>query len=320
MASRNVEPSFARSAAAIAACCLGLLAPSSCADDLRPSTFTGGWAAPEPAPVPVHSYDNEDDFLPPAREAAASAQQEAVEDNDESAEDEPIAGLLQDWRVGHDPAKPCPEEMAFVEKSYCIDRWEGSLIEMTESGPRPFPPTHTVDDRPVRAVSRAETIPQGYISADQAQRACEMAGKRLCTDLEWWTACAGTKKTIFPYGTVHRKDACNEERKLHPMIELYGENAPPEIWYVAPMNNPAISEQQDTVDPTGSRPGCRTPTGIFDLVGNVHEWANDIAGTFHGGAYSTKNKLGCQYVTTAHGFDYHDYSTGFRCCSEPFAP
>jgi hypothetical protein len=25
----------------------------------------------------------------------------------------------------------------------------------------------------------------------------------------------------------------------------------------------------------------------------------------------------CHYVTTAHAFGYHDYSNGFRCCSEP---
>ena len=25
---------------------------------------------------------------------------------------------------------------------------------------------------------------------------------------------------------------------------------------------------------------------------------------------------GCDYRTTAHDFGYHDYSTGFRCCSD----
>jgi hypothetical protein len=29
------------------------------------------------------------------------------------------------------------------------------------------------------------------------------------------------------------------------------------------------------------------------------------------------NGEGCAYATTAHGFDYHDYSTGFRCCLDP---
>jgi len=291
-------------------CVVGVVLAGCGVDDLRPSTFTAGWAAP-PSAAPSVSYDDED-FLPPPRTMQPSATEEEIDDDDERLV------VFRDWRVGHDPSKPCPDEMAYLFGSYCIDRWEASLVEVTLSGPQPYPATHTVGDRLVRAISRPGVVPQGYISGAEAQRACQMAGKRLCTDDEWWRACAGAKKTIYPYGTVHKKGACREERKLHPMLELYGANAPPEIWYVEPMNNPAISEQDDTISLTGAHPACKTSTGVFDLVGNVHEWANDPAGTFHGGAYSTKNQLGCQYETVAHGFSYHDYSTGFRCCSEPY--
>ena len=287
--------------------------------DVRPSIFTAGWAAPRPSSAPTASFDPDDDFLPPSRPSTVVTSAQS-DDNEDDEDDVASLPLFRDWRIGHDPSKPCPDEMAFIDKSFCIDRWEDSLVEVTRSGTRPYPPTHTVEDRRVRAVSQPGVVPQGYISGDQAQRACEMAGKRLCSDDEWWRACAGAKKTIFPYGSVLEKGACNEDRKLHPMLELYGENAPKEIWYVEPMNNPAISEQPDTVSLTGSRPLCKTPTGIFDMEGNVHEWTNDPAGTFHGGAYSTNNRLGCQYSTTAHGFSYHDYSTGFRCCSDPYAP
>ena len=145
-----------------------------------------------------------------------------------------------------------------------------------------------------------------------------MAGKRLCSQWEWWRACAGSKKTIYPYGTMHVPRRCNEERPLHPMLQLYGEDAGPEIWFVEPMNNPAINQQPATLAVTGARHRCRTEDGIFDMVGNVHEWTSDPAGTFQGGAYSGKIALGCQYITTAHGVSYHDYSTGFRCCSDPF--
>jgi hypothetical protein len=52
------------------------------------------------------------------------------------------------------------------------------------------------------------------------------------------------------------------------------------------------------------------------MVGNLHEWVDDAAGTFRGGYYmdTSRNGDGCSYQTTAHDFAYHDYSTGFRCC------
>lgn len=70
---------------------------------------------------------------------------------------------------------------------------------------------------------------------------------------------------------------------------------------------------------TGSLPGCVSAEGVFDLVGNLHEWTADPAGTFRGGFYvDTKlNGPGCLYATTAHTLGHWDYSTGFRCCAEP---
>lgn len=275
-------------------------------DGLRPSTFTSGWNEPSPDPAnpaqPVVQPESD-----PEPEPQLVAQAPPL-----------VQRVFDDWRKHHDQTAPCPPEMVLI-KDFCIDRWEGSLVELTESGERPFPPNQRPERRLVRAVSKRGAIPQSYISGAEAQRACEMAGKRLCFDSEWFAACSGPKRTIYPYGTVHKESACNEERKLHPMLELYGADAGPEIWLVEPMNNPEINAQPGTVTPSGMMPECVGSYGVFDMIGNLHEWANDPAGTFHGGAYSTNNKLGCQYKTTAHGLGYHDYSTGFRCCSEPLA-
>jgi formylglycine-generating enzyme required for sulfatase activity len=54
------------------------------------------------------------------------------------------------------------------------------------------------------------------------------------------------------------------------------------------------------------------------MVGNLHEWTAAVNGTFRGGYYlDTKiNGEGCDYKTTAHEPNYHDYSTGFRCCKD----
>jgi hypothetical protein len=249
-------------------------------------------------------------------EAAAASRDDEGEPT--PAEPSPALPVFADWRRGHDAASPCPPEMAFVERSFCIDRWEASLVEITTGGPRPFPHHARVEQRPVRAVSSAGAMPQAYVSGAEAQRACEMAGKRLCTDDEWWRACAGSRRTIYPYGTVHRKSACNEKRKLHPVVERFGADAGPDVWLLEPMNDPGINQLPGTLAPAGSHAGCVGPNGIHDMIGNVQEWTSDPAGTFHGGAYSTDNHLGCQYVTRSHPFGYHDYSTGFRCCSEPW--
>ena len=69
---------------------------------------------------------------------------------------------------------------------------------------------------------------------------------------------------------------------------------------------------------TGARAGCVSADGAFDMMGNLHEWTANPAGTFRGGFYvdTARNGPGCQYATTAHDRSYWDYSTGFRCCAE----
>ena len=41
--------------------------------------------------------------------------------------------------------------------------------------------------------------------------------------------------------------------------------------------------------------------GVYDMVGNLHEWTNDPNGTFQGGYYldTHKNGDGCSYRTVA---------------------
>lgn len=54
------------------------------------------------------------------------------------------------------------------------------------------------------------------------------------------------------------------------------------------------------------------------MMGNLHEWTADPAGTFRGGFYvdTLLNGPGCLYKTTAHDIHHWDYSTGFRCCAD----
>ncbi|HEY8074901.1 MAG TPA: SUMF1/EgtB/PvdO family nonheme iron enzyme, partial [Labilithrix sp.] len=91
----------------------------------------------------------------------------------------------------------------------------------------------------------------------------------------------------------------------------------------AHLDDPRLDQLPDTVAASGSHPGCASGYGAFDMVGNLHEWTADVhgggLGVFRGGYYQDThlNGDGCSYKTTAHAVDYHDYSTGFRCCSAP---
>jgi formylglycine-generating enzyme required for sulfatase activity len=80
-----------------------------------------------------------------------------------------------------------------------------------------------------------------------------------------------------------------------------------------------LNQLPDSLDRTGDNAGCQTPEGVFDMMGNLHEWTADPDGTFRGGFYvdTRINGEGCLYTTTAHSVAYGDYSTGFRCCSDP---
>ena len=88
------------------------------------------------------------------------------------------------------------------------------------------------------------------------------------------------------------------------------------------MNDPRLNQLDATLAPTGTHDECTNPYGVFDMVGNLHEWTNDPNGTFQGGYYldTHRNGDGCSYRTVAHEFSYHDYSTGFRCCADPVVP
>ena len=76
------------------------------------------------------------------------------------------------------------------------------------------------------------------------------------------------------------------------------------------MNDPRLNQIENTVESTGAAVACTNEYGVHDMVGNVHEWADD--GAFHGGYYldTEQNGEGCDYTTTAHAKGYYDYTLG----------
>lgn len=222
-------------------------------------------------------------------------------------------------------AARCPAEMALVEDRVCVDRWEATLAQRTPLGERAWSPFLSIEGREsqVRAVSRPGVVPQAYISGEQAARACHASGKRLCRADEWEAACKGPARTTFPYGDARRAGACNDDiRAIHPVGEIARLlSIPREEMWTSAMNSPLINQLEGGLLPTGERSFCTNEYGVYDMVGNLHEWIDDPDGTFRGGYYmdTTKNGDGCKYATQAHDFTYHDYSTGFRCCASPDA-
>jgi hypothetical protein len=219
-------------------------------------------------------------------------------------------------------AGPCPAGMVLIT-SYCIDRWEAYVVELDDAGAeQPHSPFDVVDGLTVRAKTAGGVPPQGYISQVQATAACAAAGKRLCSAAEFHQACEGPDAgNWYPYGGQTRVPGyCNADKGSEMPI-LFGNN--PANWTYADFNDPRLNQIDGGLAPTGSYPHCESPYGIFDCVGNLHEWGNDPAdsnghGRFRGGFYgdATYNGPGCLYVTSAHELTYHDYSTGFRCCAD----
>jgi hypothetical protein len=235
------------------------------------------------------------------------------------AADTPVDKLL---REGDRPLAMnglCPPDMATVEDRFCVDKYEGSLVEVMGSGDeRAWPYYLPIEGHTVRAISQKGVFPQGYISGVQAAAACRASGKRLCRPDEWRTACRGPAKLKFGYGNERAPGTCNDHGRS-PMGLFYGRDiADGTAWVFGKMNDERLNQTPGTLAETGSHEACTNAYGVYDMVGNLHEWVDDPAGTFHGGYYLdvTQNGDGCGYRTDAHEFAYHDYSTGFRCCAD----
>ena len=221
------------------------------------------------------------------------------------------------------PAAPlCPAEMALVG-SVCVDRFEGSLEVIDGSGAvvAGHPANKPIGKAKVRARSVRGALPQAYISQKEAALACEHAEKRLCTSAEWQAACGGAPKTRYPYGQARQRGACNDEGR-EPLAAIVKDKISPETWGIDPMNDPRLHLVPGGVARTGRFDRCQSEAGIHDMVGNVHEWTSDESGIMRGGFYLDTTTLGsgCAYAASGHDRDYHDYSTGFRCCRDAAAP
>ncbi len=155
------------------------------------------------------------------------------------------------------------------------------------------------------AVVGRHVIPATNMSWYAARDACEAAGKRLCTEEEWVSACQGAaavdddgdgeyaddmvEGTSYPYGDFHDPRRCWAARDRESERPVY----------------------------TGEMPGCVSADGVYDLTGNVEEWVGDSpeAAVLLGGGYDTsKDFARCYRRNDTFGPGFANKRTGFRCC------
>jgi hypothetical protein len=159
----------------------------------------------------------------------------------------------------------CPEGMVEVEQGlFCIDKYE-------------WP-------------NKKGQIPDRDMPYAVASKKCSDAGKRLCSNTEWESACAGKQNRQFPKSNAPATQNCNV------------------------IGNHAFSNK---VAPNGSFSDCESPAGAYDMNGNVAEWTAsekpDSAYVYGGSWHNDLANATCSsklLLKKTTGYFY----VGFRCC------
>ena len=157
----------------------------------------------------------------------------------------------------------CPEGMAYINKigGYCIDKYEASMPSATSSV---MGSAEDIANRnnpgSMKAVSQAGVIPWVRVSQVSARTACENAGKNLCSDEEWLGASNVQGQTYYlPTGLNVAPYYCVVSSGTYCTDNSY-----------------ESGEACDTGTYSGGASGCYSEEGVYDLVGNVWEWTDEV--------------------------------------------
>lgn len=150
---------------------------------------------------------------------------------------------------------------------------------------------------------------------NEAVRACQTEGKRLCTVEEWEFACEGPGMWPYPYGAERDRTACNIDQH---------EEAPDSEAMSRPERVGAEVERVDKRVKSGSMPRCVSPFGVYDMTGNVDEWVDNPQGKKAAPPFRSSlkgddwgsNRARCRPIDSTIPESFTSAQRGFRCCAD----
>ncbi|MCA9181309.1 MAG: SUMF1/EgtB/PvdO family nonheme iron enzyme, partial [Planctomycetales bacterium] len=162
-------------------------------------------------------------------------------------------------------ASVCPPGATFINngtykgqeiKGLCFDNFEvtvGAYRTCVEQG-RCSIPEKSTDQVEVYNYGRADRAahPINFVSLEDAKAYCRFAGGRLPTNYEWAWAAGGNQGRQYPWGNSPRPD-CS---------------------YAIMKDSSGHGCSKGTTSEVGSRDSGKSPDGLYDMVGNVHEWTD----------------------------------------------